>query len=221
MDGLRKVAMSVLLLTIFQSGVAATLDEYGVSFTQNGLVDHVSNLKWLDAGLTQGGLDELQFWLDDGWRIASEADLYFLITRQHAEFGDTAELPLNVDDFMLMMTQLSIDPAVDSNSYGGPWVCRAYGDPQQNCVNTNSFGGQFIIDLSVDLEPVLLSLFVFITEVPIYGSLDCFDEPAICDYTGRSLLVRTIPLPAPLLLFFSALSLCAIRLRQRGSGSNP
>lgn len=208
-------AALMLLFLLSQVSYALTLDEYGISLSGNGLVDHVSGLQWLDSGLTQGGLDELQFRLDDGWRIASEEDLYFLITRQQAEFGGTGQLQLNIADFMQLMAQLSIDSSPDGSVYSGPWVCRAFGDPQAACASTNALGGKFIIELAADQNPVLVSMFVYISEVPIYGSIDCFDDPDLCDYMGRSLLVRAVPLPGPALLLFSALILYATRVRPR------
>lgn len=202
---------SLLLLVFFflvPTTHALTLDEYGVSFYDNGLIDHVTGLRWVDSGLTDGGLDELQDWLDAGWRIATEEEFFFLVSRQNAQFGGPADVPLHLDDFRSMMQRLSVDEYA-GGAFGGPWLCRDYGDPDLYCSSTTSFGGGFLIDsLEFDPDSEILHFYmaVYLSEVPMYGSLECYKFPETCDYRGRSLMVRATPLPGAVVLLFSGLS---------------
>ena len=214
---MKKIPALLVLVLLSSASHGLTLQEYGISFINNGLIDHTSGLRWLDSGLTEGGLDELQTQLDAGWRLATEEEFYFLLTRQISAFGGSADVPLHLQDFQAMMSRLSVTESDTGGEFSGPWLCRDYGSPQQNCSAVNSLGGQFLLQVIPDEFPVLLhlSLNLFISEVPIYGSLDCLQFPDLCSFTGRSLMVRAVPLPGALLLMFSALAGIGAALRQR------
>ncbi|MFK8031002.1 MAG: hypothetical protein AB8G18_12275 [Gammaproteobacteria bacterium] len=211
--------LSLALLTLFWSVSASslTLDEYGVSLTDNGLVDNVTGLRWLDSLLTQGGHAELQSLLDAGWRFADEDEFFFLLTH-----GSGSATLLGEDGLLQMADRLSFEFDND-NLFSGPWVCRSYSDPEQFCTTLNTpgsiagLGVQFTLSLGDEfqeggdtLTPVIMS--PYITEVPFYGSLACYEEPDLpCIGEGRSLMVRAVPLPASFFLFSGALALLGLQ----------
>lgn len=215
--------ISLIVLTLFWSTSAwsLTLEEYGVSVTDNGLVDNVSGLRWLDSSLTQGGHPELQSLLDAGWRFADEDDLYFLLTRS-SYFFEVSSTYLGEDGLLQIADRLSFEFDSD-NDYGGPWVCRSYGNPEQHCTSLNTpgsisgLGVQFILSMGNEYQdgddtllPVIM--YSYITEVPFYGSLACYEDPSTpCIGEGRSLLVRAVPLPASIFLLSGALGLLGLR----------
>ena len=206
--------ISILLLAFVACAPragAATLSEYGVSLTATGLVDHVTQLRWLDSALTDGGLAELQGFLDAGWRLATEEEFTFLASREPFQYGGTHESELNRDEFITMMTRLSVD--LDADHFAGVWVCRPYGAPEDWCSSTTSFGGQFVLDGPYGYQPTEFGLYYYLTEVPIYGAFDCH-KTNLCTYMGRSLLVRAVPLPAAGWLLIVALCSAALARRR-------
>ena len=207
------IALSLSLFALHSK--ALSLSEYGITLTSTGLIDHVSGLRWLDSSLTDGDLDDLQLRLDEGWRIASEEEFYFLVTRQMSAFGGSAVSALGIDGMNQLAARLSFTPNQEPS---GPWLCRDYGDPEQYCQSTGSLGGNFVLNLT-DLadDTTLVQMLVFISEVPIYGGLDCGVD-VDCVYEGRSLMVRAVPLPAAGWLFLSALASLTVR-RRSGRGS--
>ena len=134
---MRAVRSSIFILAVCVSAQASAGDrlEYGVTFNDTGVVDHVSGLEWLDSALTDGGLDDLPPWLDAGWRIATGEEFFFLATREAGQtLGGSATSNLNLVEFNALMTRLSATPNV---SISGPWLCRPYGNPQADCTNTD------------------------------------------------------------------------------------
>lgn len=218
---MKKLVLTLLLVFFHPTSWAVTLEEYGVTLTGNGLVDHVSGLRWLDSSLTQGGYDELQVLLEAGWRIASEEELFFLMTR--AEFAFSSSFTeLGSDGLLQIADRLSFEYGLDAE-FSGPWVCRGYSNPAQFCSSLNApgsiagLGGQFVFDLgNPSALGIPVSMIVYITEVPIYGSLACYENPSEpCIGEGRALLVRPVPIPAALTLFIGALATIGVRGRHR------
>lgn len=178
------------LLVACTTARADDFPEFGISFTLTGVVDHRSGLEWLDAGLTEGNIDDLQFWLDAGWRIASQEEFFFLVTRVPGmQFGGSETSDLGVDQLDGLKARLSFESA---------WVCSAFQDPATECVSTESFGGPF----GLGYEPTFFGdgsvvwMSVVLTELPMYTDLDCLKFPP-CARMGKSLMVRYTDTPVP------------------------
>ncbi len=192
---------------------AITLDEYGITITETGLIDSATGLRWLDSQLTDGGLDELQDWLDAGWRIATYSEFLYLVTRQEEGFVGFHTALLEEADYGQIADSLSFEL---NEFFSGPWLCAGGDDPDGLCSSTGSFGGQFEMDLLLDdQDELIIYLTRYISFVPMYGSIDCGFIP--CSYEGRSLLVRPVPLPPAVLLMIGALFTVAVRGRRSAS----
>lgn len=190
---------------------AISLEEYGVTLTGTGLVDQVSGLRWLDSSLTFGLQSALDPYLADGWRIATEYDVAFLLT--HSDDldplypGFSGNVPLQYAEFVALTQALGIQANGDVGSQ--PWMCRVYSADISNCYERTgsafvSFGTDSFVDTDnsdMDGFTTYLNFYLYITEVSLYGDLD-----GPCpDCLGRTLLVRAIPLPAALWMLLPAL----------------
>lgn len=220
-----KAGLFILLLMWQVSASSLTLEEYGVTLTDTGLVDHVSGLRWLDSSLTQGGYDQLQPLLESGWSFASEEELYYLLTRSDGSFSGATVL--GEDGLLHIADQLSFGFGLEFE-FTGPWVCRSYGDPEQYCTTLNTqgsiagLGGQFTLEMGDAFmdggtQQIPIFMYPYVTEVPIYGSLACYEQPDLpCIGEGRSLLVRAVPLPASIMLMLSALGILGVKTKRAG-----
>ena len=192
---------------------AITLDEYGVTLVGNGLVDSESGLHWLDPALTEGTTGNLDKFFSDGWRLATEQELFFLLTRIEiippTPPGDHTSSALNFDDYLIMLDALSIPMPGSGSGDSVPWLCRVFGNDKSHCGNST---GTVFVSFFLSADPVLgfpgapdamteVTFITFISEAYLYGT---FDTECL-DCIGRSLLVRAVPLPAAFWLLLSAL----------------
>lgn len=110
-----------------QSAQALSLDAYGITLTNTGIVDEVSGLRWLDADLTLGTNTDLAPLFADGWRIASEMELAFLLSHSdniNPQFPVyNGNSPLQYSEFLVLTEALGINANSDNFQ---AWVCRVY-----------------------------------------------------------------------------------------------
>ncbi len=202
---------AMLFISILGSGSAnaLTLDEYGITLTDDGLLDNHTGLQWLDAAATEGTTANLDPLFANGWRLATEQEMVFLLLRIPNSVGDTAISMLNFDDYLVMLDALSIPHLLSGSGDSDAWLCRADGGDTSHC---NSSNGVAFVSFFLSVEPAPgfsggsdslthVTFIPFISEAFLYGT---FDTECL-DCIGRSLLVRTVPLPASLWLIIGAL----------------
>ncbi len=194
-----------LLLACNVNGL--TLEEYGITPTTDGLTDDTTGLRWLDSSLSPGDLSGMQTLFDEGWRVASEEEYFYLVSRQLGTFGSDLNSSLNYADFQWVMERLAILDVFDlpGNIYDNPnpWLCRPSSSPDSDCGSTDLLGGQFVFtyeDAGLG-NGTDFSTFTIVFAMALYENSD----NCIIDQCSRALLVRQVPLPLSLVLFLSAL----------------
>ncbi len=74
-DGMRKLFLTMTLSVACTMAGVDDFPESGISFTPTGVVDHRSGFEWLDAGLTEGNIYDLEFGSSTAgvWPVLAEA----------------------------------------------------------------------------------------------------------------------------------------------------
>ena len=149
--------------------------------------------------------------LDEGWRIATGPDLFYLLMRQN-ELGPvnaSSDNPLFLADFLAMTSAIGITADGTGNPYAEPWACMYFYGDSDLCQLTNAwaFTPYGITAQAAFGDPALagvtIDIIYYLTEVPLYGNF----EIGVCDScVGRTLLVRNVPLPAGAWLLLSGLA---------------
>ncbi len=180
---------------------AITLEEYGVTLNGTGLVDHVSQLQWLDSSLTYGTTAALTDYIDAGWRLATEEEFLFLLGRG----SNTSDL--DGVAFLSMAQRLGFTADPDGLDLVQPWLCHAPGADPGICNQLDHYNYvSFALDVFPRGSTTHFNYYNYLATYQLYN----LDQTQPCPQCmGSALLVRPVPLPAAVWLMLGALGALA------------